>query len=509
MNVDRLFEKREAEEFEDREAKRRAQSHEERVLEFLKRDTVAEPQKTVEYNVQWVKNSLTKLGELVTSNFQMREKHSSDPTKVMDSEFELFQGLKVWSEISIALAEALDYQQCYTALVASPVFAEVVGLLASHPNIDVRERVLLILVDIVDEEREECRSVLGQFFTNCKIGDLLGKFLERLDSVEDQELFEQYSTLCLGFAITLCELQNVALSTRNGLNDKVLEIIESSKQPIDKTSQYAMEYLQELLVGSEQSEIERFEKDNDADLVETLMVTWSKLRKVPISGTEMTEFKENCILLLAYILRFDAYRARFLKNDGLELAMLFVSSEISKQHINTGLKILASVIDEHTGPQVVEMGVLKPLMKHFETKIPKENSCSPHVLKLLSQLYKFLSFGSDARIRVTNKLIHKEFAGLKKVLKLWKLLEADDSDNELIVETLALTDTVLLWAFNETLVTPAGAQRLLAEHDVHPSQFLQAVDLDIELAADSEERELLMSLRDSVAAKLENDRSEK
>ncbi|KAG7836545.1 hypothetical protein KL942_004799 [Ogataea angusta] len=508
MNVERLFEKRGAEEVNDSEAKRPAHSREERVLEFLERDVVAEPQKNAEYNVQWVKNSLTKLGELVTSNLQMREKHSSDPTKLMDSEFELFQGLKVWSETSIALVEAPDYQQCYAALVESPVFAEVVGLLASHPNIDVREQVLLILVDLVEEEREECRSVLGQYFTDCKIGDLLGKFLEGLDSIEDRGLFEQYSTLCLGFAITLAEFENVTLTRRNGLNDKVLEIIESMQQ-VDKTSQYAMEYLQELLVGREQSEIESFEKDNDADLVETLMVVWSKLRKVPISGTEMTELKENCILLLAYVLRFDAYRARFLENDGLELAMLFVNSDVSKQHINAGLKIMASVIDEKTGPLVVEMGVLKPLLKHFETKAPKENSCSPHVLRLLSQLYKFLPFGSDARIRVTNKLIHKEFAGLKKVLRLWKLLEADDSDNELNLETLALANTVLLWAFNENLVTPTGAQHLLAEHDIKPPEFLQAVDLDIETALDVEERELLTSLRDSVDAKLKNGRSEK
>ncbi|KAG7751627.1 hypothetical protein KL911_004501 [Ogataea haglerorum] len=509
MNVDRLFEKRGSDEFDDSQAKRPAHSREERVLEFLERDDAVGPQKNVEYNEQWVKNSLTKLGELVTSNLQMREKHSSDPTKLMDSEFELFQGLKAWSEISIALAEAQDYPQCYAALVASPVFAEVVRLLASHPNIDVREQVLLILVDLVEEERDECRSVLGQFFTNCKIGDLLGKFLGGLDSIADRQLSEQYSTLCLGFAITLSEFENVTLTTRTELNDKVLEIIESTKQQIDQTSQYAMEYLQELLVGRGQSEIESFEKENDADLVETLMVAWSKLRKVPISGTETTEFKENCILVLSYILRFDAYKARFLENDGLELAMLFVNSEISKHHINAGLKILASVIDEQAGALVVEMGVLKPLLKHLETKVPKENSCSPHVLRLLSQLYKFLPFRSDARIRVTNKLIHKDFAGLKKVLRLWKLLEADDSDNELVLESLALTNTVLLWAFNESLVTSAGAQRLLADHDIEPGQFIQAVDLDIETASDDEERELLSSLRDSVDAKLKNGRSEK
>ncbi|KAH3667353.1 hypothetical protein OGAPHI_003002 [Ogataea philodendri] len=506
MNVDRLFDQPDGSGREAGPVPKRARlSRDEQLLEFLEADRSVQPQKNVDYNSQWVKNSVTRLGRLVSQNLEMHDKHSRDPVKVMDSEYELYQGLKDWSEVALALTEASDWQQCYKELCGSPVFWQVVGLAASHPNIDVREQVLIILADLVEEDRDEGKKALVQVFVECKLADVLGSFLGQLDDLrEEPELYEQYSTLCLGLAIALVEYQEIDFLHSQKLNTGVLGLVAgASAAKVDRVAQYCSEYVSELLVGRTEEEIRDFEATTDEDLVELLMVVWSKFRKTLVSGSEATEFLENCLLTLGYLGRFDSYRRRFVDNEGLDLAMLFIGSSVSKLHVSSGLKVAAAMIDQESASQLVQMGVLKPLMKSFSSKVSRSDSPTMYILRVVAQLYKYLPFGSDERIRLTNKLIHKEFAGLEKILALWRGLVADESDNDAVLETLASANLVLLWVLDEKLVAKKDIDQLTAKLQIDLNDLVQTVDIDIQATDQVDERELLVSLRDTLVAKMQ------
>ncbi|QPG74742.1 hypothetical protein FOA43_002075 [Brettanomyces nanus] len=448
------------------------------ILSYLKSTTSKAseivPQTSRTYNLQSLKIDLNRIKQLIAQNTQTRSSILADATnqdlihshasadKISDSDYQLFQGIKDCSDLSLSLDECQDYVQCYRYIASDWTFKQLLSLISNHPNIYVAAQVLAQLRDLVESDISQSsssdklavkRSQLTQCFVSCNLPQLLSNFLQRKDRENDDSVIT-----CLTVLVDLCNYPDSLyeiLVACDKLNDQVYQMCKvSSASQVTLVNQYAMEYLNVLLTDSRNTK-----GFPSHDLVDQLLVSLSKFLKVQLSSItpEGREYVENTILLLSFLVSTsDQCNSQFIADEGIELMLMMVSSEDSRWHTKTGFKILDSACTKtEIASILVEKGILKPVFQSINyRKLPqKSTSLNIYLLDIIGRLFKYLPFDSDDRLRLLNKFMNKNYKNFNKLMKYKKIVDtADDLDETLMVACSALINTIIAWISIDDIV---------------------------------------------------------
>lgn len=374
------------------------------------------------YDAAWVRKLARDFEKKVNKNASLRAKYENDPTKFMESEGDLDDGIKDLSILS-------EHAELYEEFTKTTAAAKLVELLA-HENTDIAIGAIEIISELTDEdvaaEQEQWDALVAAFLEADLLSLLISNF-SRFDETDATDASGVYHSLSVIENLLSQPSNTDMIGKEKALLTWLLERIQRPEKPTTQNKQYASEILSILTQSSRPNRILVAE----ANGVEILLTNLAPYRRDdPEKDSDEEEYMENLFNILTSVVEEPIGKTKFLEAEGTELCLLLVRD--GKTSKNRAFKVLDHASsyastpssDDTVPPHIavcetlISARGLKPLFSTFmKTKRP-DPAQTEHILALFTSLLRSLPGNSDARMRLLAKFLENEYAKITKLLAL-------------------------------------------------------------------------------------------
>jgi beta-catenin-like protein 1 len=397
-------------------------------MDFLDAQDGEEVIREEKYDAAWVRKIARDFEKKVNKNASLRAKYESDPTKFMESEADLDDGIKDLSILS-------EHAELYEEFAQSTAAAKLVELLA-HENTDIAIAAIEIISELTDEdvagEQEQWDALVAAFLDADLLGLLISNF-SRFDESDPTDASGVYHSLSVLENLLSQPSNTDMIGKEKALITWLLERIQKPEKPTTQNKQYASELLS-ILTQSSRPNRTLVADTNGVELFLTNLAPYR--RDDPEKDSDEEEYMENLFNCLTSIVEEPIGKTKFLEAEGAELCLLLVRD--GKTSKSRAFKVLdhacgyaeapasnGSSTDDTPAPphiavceKLIEARGLKPLFSTFmKTKRP-DPSQTEHILGIFSSLLRSLPGNSDSRFRLLAKFMENDFAKISKLIAL-------------------------------------------------------------------------------------------
>ncbi|KAI8933730.1 hypothetical protein NX059_009446 [Plenodomus lindquistii] len=391
----------------------------------------------VKYDATWLRKLALNFEKKVNKNSSLRAKYEDDPTKFMDSEADLDEGIKDFSILS-------EHPELYEDFAKGPAAAKMVELLA-HENTDIAIAAIEIISELTDEdvggEQEQWDAVVTAFLDADLLSLLISNFT-RFDESDPADASGVYHSLSVIENLLSQPSNTDLIGEQKSLVRWLLNRIQKPERPTTQNKQYASEILS-ILTQSSRSNRDRIAAANGVEIFLTNLAPYR--RDDPEKDSDEEEYMENLFNCLSSVTEEPIGKAEFLKAEGVELCLLFVRD--GKTSKSRALKVLDHACgyaddtrseatktngasngadakaEQESQPnsamlvcdKVIESRGLKPLFSTFAKTKKHDPEQTEHILGIFASLLRSLPGNSDSRFRLLAKFLEKDY---EKVMKL-------------------------------------------------------------------------------------------
>ncbi|RYN54107.1 hypothetical protein AA0118_g9371 [Alternaria tenuissima] len=394
------------------------------------------------YDVPWVRKLALNFEKKVNKNTSMRAKYEDDPTKFMESEGDLDEGIKALSILS-------EHPELYEEFAKSTAASKLVELLA-HENTDIAIAAIEMISELTDEDvggEQEQWDALVTAFMDADLLSLLISNFSRFDESDEADASGVYNSLSVIENLLSQPTYTDIIGRETALLKWLLDRIQKPEKPTTQNKQYASEILSILTQSSRPNR----NHVADANGVEIFLTNLAPYRRDdPEKDSNEEEYMENLFNCLSSITEEPLGKAKFLEAEGVELCLLFVRD--GKTSKSRALKVLdhaCGYAEESTAPQtngtskgkepvqqettlnsatavctkLIDSRGLKPLFSTFsKTNNTKKSHNDPqqteHILGIFASLLRSLPGNSDTRFRLLAKFLEKDYEKITKLVSL-------------------------------------------------------------------------------------------
>ncbi|RMZ67303.1 DUF1716 domain [Pyrenophora seminiperda CCB06] len=504
------------------------------------------------YDIPWVRKLALNFEKKVNKNASLRAKYEDDPTKFMDSEADLDEGIKALSILS-------EHPELYDEFATSTAAAKLVELLA-HENTDIAIAAIEMISELTDEdvagEQEQWDALVTAFMEADLLSLLISNF-SRFDETDEADASGVYNSLSVIENLLSQPANTDIIGGQPALLKWLLDRIQKAENPTSRNKQYASEILS-ILTQSSRPNRNHIAEANGIEIFLTNLAPYR--RDDPEKDSNEEEYMENLFNCLSSVTEEPVGKTKFLEAEGVELCLLFVRD--GKTSKSRALKVLDHACGYAEEPpqtqangdakgksrgqediqpeatnsaismciRVVESRGLKPLFSTF-SKITTPSSSKKsdptqieHILGIFASLLRSLPGNSDTRFRLLAKFIEKDCDKIHRLVTLRRgyvsRLAAFDAKmaerkkglskeelEELELENVATRlseglycleriDAVLAWLVAEDEGAKAAVVQALGERDEGLSDVKKTLQaqLDGVLAVEKAERDMLETL---------------
>ena len=393
------------------------------------------------HDVPWVRKLALNFEKKVNKNASLRAKYEDDPTKFMESEGDLDEGIKALSILS-------EHPELYEEFAKSTAASKFVELLA-HENTDIAIAAIEMISELTDEDvggEQEQWDALVTAFMDADLLSLLISNFSRFDESDEADASGVYNSLSVIENLLSQPTYTDIIGRETALLKWLLDRIQKPEKPTTQNKQYASEILSILTQSS------RPNRNHVADAkgVEIFLTNLAPYRRDdPERDSNEEEYMENLFNCLSSITEEPLGKAKFLEAEGVELCLLFVRD--GKTSKSRALKVLdhaCGYAEESTAPQtngtskgkepvqettlnsatavctkLIDSRGLKPLFSTFsKTNNTKKSHNDPqqteHILGIFASLLRSLPGNSDTRFRLLAKFLEKDYEKITKLVSL-------------------------------------------------------------------------------------------
>jgi beta-catenin-like protein 1 len=394
------------------------------------------------YDVPWVRKLALNFEKKVNKNASLRAKYEDDPTKFMESEGDLDEGIKALSILS-------EHPELYEEFAKSTAASKLVELLA-HENTDIAIAAIEMISELTDEDvggEQEQWDALVTAFMDADLLSLLISNFSRFDESDEADASGVYNSLSVIENLLSQPTYTDIIGRETALLKWLLDRIQKPEKPTTQNKQYASEILSILTQSSRPNR----NHVADANGVETFLTNLAPYRRDdPEKDSNEEEYMENLFNCLSSITEEPLGKAKFLEAEGVELCLLFVRD--GKTSKSRALKVLdhaCGYAEESTAPQthgtskgkepvqettlnsatavctkLIDSRGLKPLFSTFSKtnnntkKSHKDPQQTEHILGIFASLLRSLPGNSDTRFRLLAKFLEKDYEKITKLVSL-------------------------------------------------------------------------------------------
>lgn len=497
------------------------------------------------YDILWVRKLALNFEKKVNKNASLRAKYEDDPTKFMDSEADLDEGIKALSILS-------EHPELYEEFAKSTAASKLVELLA-HENTDIAIAAIEMISELTDEdvegEQEQWDALVVAFMEADLLSLLISNF-SRFDEIDEADASGVYNSLKVLENLLSQPANTDIIGRETTLLKWLLDRIQKPEQPTSQNKQYASEILS-ILTQSSRPNRNHVAEANGVEIFLTNLAPYR--RDDPEKDSNEEEYMENLFNCLCSITEEPLGKSKFLEAEGVELCLLFIRD--GKTSKSRALKVLdhaCGYAEETTDPsqqangsgkgkvpaqepvfsnsaiavcdKVVEARGLKPLFSTFMKSKKADPQQTEHILGIFASLLRSLPGNSDSRFRLLAKFLEKDYEKITKLvalrrdyvtrlaafdtrsqakkkglskeeLEVWELENITERLSEGLY-CLERVDAILAWLVAEDEGAKKAVVERLAERDETLKDVkttLQA-QLDGVLAVEKAEREMLETL---------------
>ncbi|CAN9220117.1 unnamed protein product [Alternaria alternata] len=394
------------------------------------------------YDVPWVRKLALNFEKKVNKNASLRAKYEDDPTKFMESEGDLDEGIKALSILS-------EHPELYEEFAKSTAASKLVELLA-HENTDIAIAAIEMISELTDEDvggEQEQWDALVTAFMDADLLSLLISNFSRFDESDEADSSGVYNSLSVIENLLSQPTYTDIIGRETALLKWLLDRIQKPEKPTTQNKQYASEILSILTQSSRPNR----NHVADANGVEIFLTNLAPYRRDdPEKDSNEEEYMENLFNCLSSVTEEPLGKAKFLEAEGVELCLLFVRD--GKTSKSRALKVLdhaCGYAEESTAPQtngtskgkepvqqettlnsatavctkLIDSRGLKPLFSTFsKTNNTKKSHNDPqqteHILGIFASLLRSLPGNSDTRFRLLAKFLEKDYEKITKLVSL-------------------------------------------------------------------------------------------
>ncbi|KAI4607734.1 hypothetical protein J4E80_009475 [Alternaria sp. BMP 0032] len=393
------------------------------------------------YDVPWVRKLALNFEKKVNKNASLRAKYEDDPTKFMESEGDLDEGIKALSILS-------EHPELYEEFAKSTAASKLVELLA-HENTDIAIAAIEMVSELTDEDvggEQEQWDALVTAFMEADLLSLLVSNFSRFDETDEADASGVYNSLSVIENLLSQPTYTDIIGRETALLKWLLDRIQKPEKPTTQNKQYASEILSILTQSSRPNR----NHVADANGVEIFLTNLAPYRRDdPEKDSNEEEYMENLFNCLSSVTEEPLGKAKFLEAEGVELCLLFVRD--GKTSKSRALKVLdhaCGYAEETTPPQtngntsakgkeaaaevleatnsatavctkLVDSRGLKPLFSTFsKTKKSHDPQQTEHILGIFASLLRSLPGNSDTRFRLLAKFLEKDYDKIHKLVEL-------------------------------------------------------------------------------------------
>jgi beta-catenin-like protein 1 len=393
------------------------------------------------HDVPWVRKLALNFEKKVNKNASLRAKYEDDPTKFMESEGDLDEGIKALSILS-------EHPELYEEFAKSTAASKLVELLA-HENTDIAIAAIEMISELTDEDvggEQEQWDALVTAFMDADLLSLLISNFSRFDESDEADASGVYNSLSVIENLLSQPTYTDIIGRETALLKWLLDRIQKPEKPTTQNKQYASEILSILTQSSRPNR----NHVADANGVEIFLTNLAPYRRDdPEKDSNEEEYMENLFNCLSSITEEPLGKAKFLEAEGVELCLLFVRD--GKTSKSRALKVLdhaCGYAEESTAPQtngtskgkepvqettlnsatavctkLIDSRGLKPLFSTFsKTNNTKKSHNDPqqteHILGIFASLLRSLPGNSDTRFRLLAKFLEKDYEKITKLVSL-------------------------------------------------------------------------------------------
>ncbi|KAB2099532.1 hypothetical protein AG0111_0g12322 [Alternaria gaisen] len=393
------------------------------------------------YDVPWVRKLALNFEKKVNKNASLRAKYEDDPTKFMESEGDLDEGIKALSILS-------EHPELYEEFAKSTAASKLVELLA-HENTDIAIAAIEMISELTDEDvggEQEQWDALVTAFMDADLLSLLISNFSRFDESDEADASGVYNSLSVIENLLSQPTYTDIIGRETALLKWLLDRIQKPEKPTTQNKQYASEILSILTQSSRPNR----NHVADANGVENFLTNLAPYRRDdPEKDSNEEEYMENLFNCLSSVTEEPLGKAKFLEAEGVELCLLFVRD--GKTSKSRALKVLdhaCGYAEESTAPQtngtskgkepvqqettlnsatavctkLIDSRGLKPLFSTFSKTNTKKSHNDPqqteHILGIFASLLRSLPGNSDTRFRLLAKFLEKDYEKITKLVSL-------------------------------------------------------------------------------------------
>ncbi|KAL6153107.1 hypothetical protein ACJBU6_08273 [Exserohilum turcicum] len=395
------------------------------------------------YDIPWVRKLALNFEKKVNKNASLRAKYEDDPTKFMDSEADLDEGIKALSILS-------EHPELYEEFAKSTAASKLVELLA-HENTDIAIAAIEMISELTDEdvggEQEQWDALVVAFMEADLLSLLISNF-SRFDETDEADASGVYNSLKVLENLLSQPANTDIIGRETTLLKWLLDRIQKPEKSTSQNKQYASEILSILTQSSRPNRNHVAE----ANGVETFLTNLAPYRRDdPEKDSNEEEYMENLFNCLCSVTEEPLGKAKFLEAEGVELCLLFVrdgktsksralkvldhacgyaeeTTDSSQQASDSG-KGKAAASQDQEAPlfsnsamvvcdKVVEARGLKPLFSTFIKSKKSDPQQTEHILGIFASLLRSLPGNSDSRFRLLAKFLEKDYEKITKLVAL-------------------------------------------------------------------------------------------
>ncbi|KAF1831313.1 DUF1716-domain-containing protein [Decorospora gaudefroyi] len=391
------------------------------------------------YDVAWVRKLALNFDKKVNKNASLRAKYEDDPTKFMESEGDLDEGIKALSILS-------EHPELYEEFAKSTAASKLVQLLA-HENTDIAIAATEMISELTDDDvtaEPDQWDALVTTFTEADLLSLLISNFSRFNESDEADVSGVYHSLSVIENLLSQPSNTDSIGSQTTFVKWLLDRIQKPEKPTSQNKQYASEILSILTHASRPNRIQIAEA-NGVDIFLTSLAPYR--RDDPDKDSNEEEYMENLFNCLSSVTEEPSGKTRFLEAEGVELCLLFVRD--GKTSKSRALKVLdhACGYAEEAPPEpartngtsskieapaeepqassamavcdkVVESRGLKPIFSTFMKIKKPDPEQTEHILGIFASLLRSLPGNSDSRFRLLAKFLEKDYEKITKLVTL-------------------------------------------------------------------------------------------
>ncbi|CAG8449035.1 9177_t:CDS:10 [Dentiscutata heterogama] len=436
-----------------------------RILDLVDQVDVEEPEAL---DVAGVRKMLLKLEKAITKNQELRVKFPDDPTKFMESEADLDEGIKHL----LTLTEVPDL---YSQVVQMGAIPSIVSLL-SHENTDIAIDVVELLNELTDEDvaTEHDEDAMKVFIDSLLENQVLELLIQNLSRLNEEEANDKQ-----GIFNTLGVIENFtsfdpSLSEKLVKDTNILQWILTriKVRTFDSNRQYCSEILAILLQSSRENRL----KLGELGGVDTLLQVLNAYKRKDPKDADETEMMENFFDALCSALAEPEIKRLFLEGEGVELMLIMMKEKMMSRM--RSIKVLDYALSTPEGTicceRFVDIFGLKTLFSNFMRKGLKKFKKSyksfseaeeeEHIIGIIVSLLKSLPQNSEHRLRLFNKFLENDLEKVDRLLEMRETYELKVStvDKEIEEEKEIKEHVTIL--LNRTGRSMSNVKTVLEEH---------------------------------------------